>query len=136
MACTDGLPIVASVNAYLPHDPLARARDNDVLVRVIEALQDSDVLTDGVSRVMDICRETPGADMIVLLRPNGDGEMETVAASDADFGLPRWEMSFGQIIGLGMVNDLGGASLQRGLPQQARRFLSLMGVVAQLTLDA
>jgi PAS domain S-box-containing protein len=125
---TDELRARLDVHERLLLDQTAETRNAETLARVMEALYGSDVLTEGISRTMDICRQVPGADLIVFLRPSGEREMETVAASDTRFGLPRWKVLAEQMCALGWVRDLQASTLHQSLPCLTREYRSLVSV--------
>lgn len=108
---------------------LAKARNAEALLHVIEVLQVSDVMTEGIGHVLDICRQVPGADLVVLLRGAADETMETVAVADHGFGLPRWNLPFEQAAYLGYVRDVRDSGLHGMLPAQAQQYRSLVSAL-------
>lgn len=122
--------LLAQLNTF--QHPLAEqattARYTETLARIRDVLHDGDVLDGHIRLVLDICQQVPGADLMVLLRQSDVAEMETLAANDAAFGLPRWQIPIDQLTEPGRLSDVHQSALQGKLPGQARPYRSLVSV--------
>jgi PAS domain S-box-containing protein len=112
----------------LLRDQRTATEQAETLLQILDALQGTDDPTRAFEAALELARQALDADLAIVLRQPelGSDAMETVLASDPDFGLSIWPMAGHDLLRPLCITDIHETSMAARLAEQALGYRALI----------